>query len=517
MTLAFLFEVTSIQAYLFATGKLRDASGASELVSSLAFEGPDASAQGAVITALKATSLADHVSIFRCAGGVVDLTCDDRHAAELRQFRTLWRLAVARVAPGLGFVDAIAQGDGGTAARGAARQALLQSPPPAHHTAPPAAPVIRPAALSDMAPALWLSPDGTPANDAQGRCKITQSYADAPTLAKRQFIAKGSDILPRLFVGGAAGDYKWPLTFEPEQPEDVVFPFNTEVKRVALLHSDGNGVGQFFADLPESVDRRAVSAALAQATKAAAASAMKAVLAASEDNVVPARPILLGGDDLTIILRADLAFDFAKDFATAFQKNTRQLFSKIPGLEDSNGLTAKTGIVFMGPKQPFIQAYTLCEALANAARAAQSRVSFWRLTGAMIPQDAAEIQSLTTQENVSFWHPSWDWETFGKLQDLAEIMRHEDIGRGALRRVPELALSGEPGAGNAPDQVYQRALHVLRERAPEQAEAFVQAMGRLGVETPETGFSAEGYSPLLDAHVLGRLAAPSAAQGEALP
>ncbi|MBL3553151.1 Cas10/Cmr2 second palm domain-containing protein [Rhodovulum sulfidophilum] len=519
MRSAFLFEIAGIQSYVFATGKLRDASGASELISSLAHEDLSdglVSEAGLFAETIRAASLTGKIRVFRCAGGVVDFTCDTGQTHALYRFRALWRLALSLSAPGLAFRDAVSEGADDAAARGAARRAILQAPPPAHADAPPSVPIVRPAALTDAAPAIWRT-----ANRADGRCRITGDYACAPTLAKRTHLDQGSDDLARLFTAGDAGNYDWPLTFEPDpgRPQDPVFPFPGKVKRVALVHIDGNGVGRFFAGLQGKLsDVRPVSAALAQATKDAAAEAMIAVLKASVPPpgggkpVVPARPILLGGDDLTVLLRADLALDFARGFSAAFERKTEELFGQIEGLQGHEGLTAKTGIVFMGPKQPFVQAYELCEDLAKEARAeTQSRVSFWRLTGAMIPRDADEIKALTSRDGMTFWRKSWAWDEFAKLEDLVEVMSSDEIGRGPLRRVPELAQAGRTGSGPAPEEVYRRALNVLRNRAPAIHAGFLNAMRELGVDHAETRFDADGYVPLLDAHVLGKLAEDQAA------
>ncbi len=81
-------------------------------------------------------------------------------------------------------------------------------------------------------------------------------------------------------------------------------------------------------------------------------------------------------------------------------------------------------------------------------------------------------------------------------------MADEQIGRGPLRRVPELVLTGDIDAAK---DAYKRAQTVLKNRVPEVAKEFLEAMRDLGVAQPETEFAANGYVPLLDAHVLGKL------------
>ena len=43
----------------------------------------------------------------------------------------------------------------------------------------------------------------------------------------------------------------------------------------------------------------------------------------------PIRPIILGGDDLTVIIRADLAIPFTECFLREFEQNTKELFSNL--------------------------------------------------------------------------------------------------------------------------------------------------------------------------------------------
>ncbi len=62
MFYSYLFEANSIQRFVFATGKLRDASGASELLASLAFEAP-CGAGGLFPQVLNATGLTAYAGV----------------------------------------------------------------------------------------------------------------------------------------------------------------------------------------------------------------------------------------------------------------------------------------------------------------------------------------------------------------------------------------------------------------------------------------------------------------------
>lgn len=93
---ALLFEAESIQPFIFATNRLRDAAGGSELLDSLT----NADTPGNLLDAvLQATQVKEHVTFSRRAGGAFYAFSQDPDA--LQRFADLWVSAVRRWAPNL--------------------------------------------------------------------------------------------------------------------------------------------------------------------------------------------------------------------------------------------------------------------------------------------------------------------------------------------------------------------------------------------------------------------------------
>jgi len=86
----------------------------------------------------------------------------------------------------------------------------------------------------------------------------------------------------------------------------------------------------------------------------------------------PLRPVILGGDDLTIIIRADLALDFTSTFLKSFEEETEKQFDflhkqfGINGYE--KGITACAGIAFIKESYPLHYAIGLADKLCKDAK-----------------------------------------------------------------------------------------------------------------------------------------------------
>lgn len=144
---------------------------------------------------------------------------------------------------------------------------------------------------------------------------------------------------------------------------------------IAIIHADGNGLGKVVQVVGKQKDVfREFSQQLDIATKEAANKAFEAVAVKfKEKTIIPIRPVVLSGDDMTVIIRGDLALDYANVFITAFEETTKYYLGKILQKQhvfagDKNYLTACAGIAYIKSSYPFYYGYQLAEDLCGQAK-----------------------------------------------------------------------------------------------------------------------------------------------------
>lgn len=377
MTTAYLFEARSIQRYILDSNRLRDMVGASAIVERLCNATLDETLATLSIEEVGTFPGTGQVAFSRRNGGSLIALFADRHDAT--QFRALWNLVLGSAAPGLEWIDTIAEAGSATDTLDAGHRQL-------------AARRNRPAAsVPEIGPFVMRSPrtgGGVVASDpADGE------WLDEATDRKRAAEEPERDALAaRCLPEGC--DARFPRNLEPQRAgdasRDIRFPFQAGSREVAVIHADGNGLGKVILSLRDYTrDRddfievwRGFSNAVANATQAAAQRAARDVLlphAVRQGGamVLPARPIVLGGDDMTFIVRADCALSFAEAWVTAFEEETMRalagLQARIPGLP--RYLTACAGVVTIGASQPFRLAHDLAESLCKAAKTASKKVA----------------------------------------------------------------------------------------------------------------------------------------------
>ncbi len=166
-------------------------------------------------------------------------------------------------------------------------------------------------------------------------------------------------------------------------------PFNlsditrkTENSWLAIVHADGNGLGNILQNLTANISSadeikevlRTFSKQLEAATIKAANEAFNQVIdndwqkkIESGKDRYPIRPVVLGGDDLTVIIRADLAYDFTKTFLKSFELQTEKHFNQLNEYNVKK-LTACAGIAYIKDSYPFHYGVRLAEALTEEAK-----------------------------------------------------------------------------------------------------------------------------------------------------
>ncbi len=282
-------------------------------------------------------------------------------------------------------------------------------------------------------------------------------------------------------------NYAWPVDLSGEAEDArTAFPFGDERRLLAVVHIDGNGLGARIERLREAgADgaifenfSRTVGAVTVETARRAVAKVLLPEAEKDPYRRVPARPVLLGGDDLTAIVRADLAFEFTREFIETFERESRARLPEIhPSLED--GMTAAAGIAVVRAGHPYHHAHTLADALCREAKRAfrppryeggeVSSLAFARIQST-VAADAAELighelslerdgEPLRTTLGAYALEPGVA-PAFVDLRELAERIV-EAGGAGGLREV-EATLYVDPDAAARAFELWHRN---VRERA----------------------------------------------------
>lgn len=385
---AYLFEAVSVQRYILDGGRLRAMVGASDLIERLTCD------DGLLDETLGVLGLGEAVRFARRAGGAIVAISED--AAALARFADAWPALVVQRAPGLEFVQARAEGPSEAEAIGNLRLRAGGNRSRVPLQLPLAGPLAQRDARVGEAAAV------------ERRFAGRREPTAASIVAKLAELHRGETLVRRLAPDIAVA--RWPRDLQGEPGSESPFPFHGERRVVGIVHADGNRLGVLLRVLhgaarhaPQGYAalQRAFSDRLRRATEQAARTAVHEVLldGLADDAMIPARPIVLGGDDLSIIVRADLALPFARRFLEAFQAATREQLGALaegnPALAPlAEGLTACAGIAYCHASHPFWMAHELAAELCDHAKevaraglddaqATPGALSFHRVTTAL--------------------------------------------------------------------------------------------------------------------------------------
>lgn len=143
---------------------------------------------------------------------------------------------------------------------------------------------------------------------------------------------------------------------------------------LAIVHADGNGLGQVFLKFDQASEAqdyrdyvtklRAFSMALDECTEKAFCRSL--AVFRPRRNLIPIVPLVLGGDDMTVVCDGRQALQFTKKFIDCFEEETRQH----PGIKSilKNGVTSCAGVAIIKPHFPFFAGYQLAEELSKSAK-----------------------------------------------------------------------------------------------------------------------------------------------------
>ncbi|GAB6078822.1 Cas10/Cmr2 second palm domain-containing protein [Hydrogenobaculum acidophilum] len=146
----------------------------------------------------------------------------------------------------------------------------------------------------------------------------------------------------------------------------------TENPYIALVHIDGNKMGERFRACKSIDELKKLSESVENVTKESFKAMLNRVIdlhkkdqisLREEDGkyLMPLRPIILGGDDITFVCDAKLGIELAKYFIDTFSKGK---------VSDGKPLNACGGIFIVKAKYPFFKSYTVAEELTSEAKKA---------------------------------------------------------------------------------------------------------------------------------------------------
>lgn len=485
MIYSYLFEAKSIQSYIFSTNKLKEIVGGSELIEMLTAD------NGLLKRTLQLLNLDKDIKLSRC-GGAAFYAFGAKEPIE--KLANLWPLVFRQYAPDMEFIHALEEGGGEVKAFQKAHSQLM-------------ADRNRPKVKLPQANVYTLRfpRTGEPACKPVRQVSGTE-LVDAVTARKRQF-ADGKSLIQRVM---SDSDRKnWPVNLSPDDSEsqqEKNFPFEGDSRLIGLVHADGNGFGQLLMDLKQHVEDgnikddeyisvfRDISASIKAATEAAAKQAVTEILEPKRlDDLYPARPIVLGGDDLTMIVRADLALPFTKVFLHAFEVESGKQFDTLRGKHKCllsilpEKLTACAGIVYAKSSQPFSALHDLAEGLCKHAKKiakknenllnskqVPSSLAFYRVTSTLLDDFDDVLKRELTAGRITLSRGCYTLETHSNLPNLNDLLKlqeflgQSEVSQGALRQITALLHQSPTQA----QRRYERWKEVMTNREPKNWEIF---------------------------------------------
>ena len=359
-------SVQGIQGFIFATNRLREIAGASELVEQLC--------TGEFDSLLKEadpeTDPDKKCEKITAAAGNIRLICPTREIAE--KLVLAWPKQAMIHAPGVTVSQAVVSYEGSLTKdimNELEERLKVQRNRPSRPPLPALMAMERSRRTGDPAVDRGKKDE---LRDEATRRKEQAAASDAPATLMKKLIPE---------------DMERGTSCIPFDMDDIVG--KRESSWIAVIHADGNSLGKIIQGMAEKLTTagedelksayRDFSTALDKATCQAAQDAFGNAVPCpdqesgnKDDGKYPIRPVVLGGDDLTVICRADFALDFTREFLKAFQEQTAEELKDLVGkfgLQDfKNGLTACAGISFVKKSYPFHYAIDLAESLCAHAK-----------------------------------------------------------------------------------------------------------------------------------------------------
>jgi len=447
--MAYLYGVSiqGIQDFIFETNKLKEIVGASNLIEKFTSEDfiKEFIADDSV-----------NVNLLRNAGGNIRIVFDDGQVSLAKKFVREFPKYILTQAYGITVSQVIlpyGEGDNSTY-ENVAKELELKLKNVRNKTYLPLD-----AKFSLMKQSART---GKPASQIIYQADNTKEQVDKGTSQKFNNVSSAiEDLLLKKMKISKNDQEKFPLKLEN---------ISNSKNKIAVIHADGNKMGLLLQEMAKKLKGQKseeIQEQFKDFSKAMETSTIDAVhnafnecfkLATYGKEKVPFRPIVIGGDDVTVICHANKAVEFTKLYMKYFQENTKMNLEKVVKscnlTEFEHGLTACAGISYCNEKFPFHYAVSLAEVLCGRAKKASNRESscllFHNIQGAAFTdyeqyvQNELILDNGTTATHLEFG-PYYVDETkkpsIKALEEVYKKLNSEHFPLGKLREwLSELAL-----------------------------------------------------------------------------
>lgn len=383
-----VLEVGGIQKYILSTGKLKEMIGGSELIESLSAKYLDDFAQNNHLNILKEIRKPvdnEILPLQRNAGSMHLLFSSE---AKGREFLKNFGLKLLEDFPGLPIFGALEECEFTSSGIREAKFKLSNKITVQRNKYPTSTGM-------QLLPICAEAPlDGEPAIGKVSYGKNASSEIislSSKTKRNEQLLEDSKGRLREIEPDDGVGpDLKW---------SDDLEEIACGSEKVAFIHIDGNDLGKRFRQELENISDKETDedktgqqapsedryqnainviktmSALSNTVKETTTAAFKKGLSEclkhtrSTDSkgklLVPARPLVLGGDDVTVVIRADLALYFIDAFVKEFERYSNQELGK---KDPKDKLTVGVGMVVCPTGYPFLKAFDLSEELVKNSK-----------------------------------------------------------------------------------------------------------------------------------------------------
>ena len=326
-------SVNGIQSYIFKTNKLKDIAGASEIVENLC------TALFSEQIGISEEDFLKDKNIYQYAAGTIKCLFETKEKCQT--FAKNFHLAIRKNAPGISLSEAVIKIKGdypiGEEFSELERRLLIS------RNQINSGSLVSPMILRknrETGQAIWADSKEFHDEDTELKVRATNGYIRLYDKIFENYKNKKN----KSFASLKSEDHSW----------------------IAVLHADGNGLGMFIRSLNESIDigfsevMKEFSYRLNIATERAVSAAAKRAEVQEEDMI----PVLIGGDDVSLILRANKAYEFTKFLLEEFENKTKEEFASILKLFSGDAVKIKKGATVEDIKRTLEKGLTICAGIS---------------------------------------------------------------------------------------------------------------------------------------------------------